>query len=157
MNHARSEDDEEEERGHNQMNAITKRSETSHRHRVNENGTPANSGVHSTKGSQQFTIPTLHIEEADTDTEMANLRKFPKLKYQMSMKMNFGVNRKRKTRRTKTTRRHHCSLCKAKTAIQGLYTVSRRFQNCWKIFLKLASNLPNPKVSNSCSWVTVIN
>ena len=79
MNHARPEDDEEEERGHNQMTAITKKSETSHRHRVNENGTPANSGVHSTKGSQQFTIPTLHIEEADADTEMANLTEVPEI------------------------------------------------------------------------------
>ena len=75
---AQSEDD-EEQRGRNQMIASKTNPERSQRHRVNENDTPGNSGVHSTKGSQQFTIPTLHIEEADTDTEMANLTEVPEI------------------------------------------------------------------------------
>lgn len=78
INQAQSEDD-EEQRGHNQMTATKKKPETSHRHRVYENSTPANSGLHSTKASQQFTIPTLHIEEADTDTEMGNLTEVPEI------------------------------------------------------------------------------
>ena len=76
INQTQSEDD-EEQRGHDQMTATKKQPETSQLHRMGENDT--NSGAQSTKGSQQFTIPTLHIEEADTDAEMGNLTEVPEI------------------------------------------------------------------------------
>ena len=50
-----------------------------HRYEVDDRDTPSFSGDQTGKDSKQFTIPTLHIEEADTDSEMAHLRELPEI------------------------------------------------------------------------------
>ena len=70
----------EAERDHKQSTPTKKpKPETIQHHDVNENVTLVNPGDQTRKGSKQFTIPTLHIEEADTDTEVEHLRGLPEI------------------------------------------------------------------------------
>ena len=80
INYVQSTDEEVEQRGHKHMTSSRKsKTPTSQHHEVNDKDTLAGSADQSRKGGKHFTIPTLHIEEAETDSEIEHPKALPEI------------------------------------------------------------------------------
>lgn len=81
INYFQAKDDEKKQsEGRQEPQAKKHESETSMHHTMEGKETLANSIGQTSKDTlKQFTIPTLHIEEADTDSEMDHLREVPEI------------------------------------------------------------------------------
>jgi len=78
INYVQSTDKEVEQSGHKHMTS-SRKTPTSQRHEVNDKDTLAGSADQSRKGGKHFTIPTLHIEEAETDSEIEHPKAPPEI------------------------------------------------------------------------------